>query len=116
MQIILYCIFGLFCCSDIIKASFTNETVISDSELKIKTKSKKNNDLFHDWIKSFILPGGRSNFIIDNRYPDGGEGEKPTIILRKGKEIEFNVSSFDELTSCLWRGPFSRTKTCQITE
>ena len=68
------------------------------------------------WIKSFFLPGGRSNFIIDNRYPDGGEGEKPTIILRKGKEIEFNVSSFDELTSCLWRGPFSRTKTCQITE
>ena len=63
-----------------------------------------------------FFKGGRSDFIIDKKYPDGPAGERPTIILRKGKEIEFNVSSFDELTNCQWRGPFSRTKTCQISE
>lgn len=63
-------------------------------------------------FNNVLFTGGRSSFHIDKRYPEGAPNTVPKLIVMKEKTIEFNCSSYDELTNCQWRGPFSN-KPCQ---
>ena len=66
-------------------------------------------------ILNLAFLGGRAQFKIDQRYPNGRQGEIPTIILKQDKTVEFNCATTDEITSCDWMGPFHEPRhACKI--
>jgi len=73
------------------------------------------NSFQHSIAKRSDSEGGRAQFQIDQRYPDGRQGEIPTIILKKDQTIEFSCATTDEITSCDWMGPFHEPRyACKI--
>ena len=68
-------------------------------------------NLIYFYISEIL--GGKSKFSIDERYPVGVAGETPSILLERGKHVNFSCSSLDDFNACQWRGPFSG-RDCQI--